>query len=376
MSKEYYIGLMSGTSLDGVDVALVSILDGVVELVESYYEAYSSQVRDELIALQAVAGDELNRVAKLEVILSCFFADTVNKLLNKSALCLSKVRAIGCHGQTIRHNPNGVQPYTMQIGDPNIIAANTHLDVVADFRRRDIAEGGQGAPLAPAFHHAVMRVNMPQQRGCVVNIGGIANLSVLAGRDVIGYDTGPGNGLINAWISRHKNKLYDDGGDWARTGRVCDSLLVSCLADPYFQEKAPKSTGSEYFCLDWLENKLVGDELPVDVQATLTELTARSIANALKQHESDSGRGVYLCGGGVHNVYLLSRIRTLLPGYLVKSTANIGFPPDWVEAMLFAWLAYCNIHNRPIDLTYITGSKSVAVLGGLYKHHVLNHVIE
>ena len=296
------------------------------------------------------------------------FADSVQALLQQTKLTANQIHAIGSHGQTIRHVPNQTIPYTLQIGDPNIIAARTGITCVADFRRRDLALGGQAAPLAPAFHADQLRSNTENR--WVLNIGGIANATLLPKNPntaAIGFDTGPGNTLLNLWIKQHQQVDYDHHGKWARSGTIQPDLLTALLQEPYFQAPAPKSTGRELFNLSWLEQVL--KHFPTlhaaNIQATLTELTATSIATAL-QNQANDAHNVFICGGGIHNHYLIERLQHHLPHWQLHSTAAVGIDPDWMEAMAFAWLAQQTLHRKPGNLPSVTGARKPAVLGAIY----------
>ena len=370
-SEKLFIGLMSGTSMDGVDAALIRFGNRSCELLATTQQPYRDTLRAELQdASRNIDKLTVDRLCSLDSQVAECFAETAFALLGKAQTGSHDVAAIGSHGQTIRHQPVSVPPYSLQIGDPNIIAARTGLTTVADFRRRDIAEGGQGAPLAPAFHDWLFGGEFA--RSVVLNIGGIANITVIAtdNDQTIGFDTGPGNTLLDGWISRHKSVAYDESGKWAGAGTVSDKLLRQLMADAYFSVPPPKSTGFEYFNLDWLQESLrstnVDDSIAAeDIQATLAELTARSIADAVKIH-AQRAKQVYVCGGGIHNDNLMSRIRAHLPDFSCVSTADCGLPPDWVEAAAFAWLARQTLGRLPGNLPSVTGASRSAVLGGVY----------
>ncbi len=365
--REYYIGLMSGTSSDGVDATLVEF-SPAPRLHASHFLAYPQQLRSRVLAFAAghYHGDAVDELGRLDTELGEAFAAAALALIKASGVQHNEIRAIGSHGQTVRHRPDPPHPFTLQIADPNIIAARSGLPTVADFRRRDVALGGQGAPLVPAFHRAVF-ADRSEPR-VVVNIGGIANITLLPAADgkVSGFDTGPGNVLMDLWSDRHLHKPHDDNGDFAASGRVDKPLLQALLADEYFQRAVPKSTGPEHFNADWLTGKLSDRKLAAaDVMATLCELTAHSIGDAVKRHAPETKR-LLLCGGGVHNNQLLQRLTTQLPGCTLDSTEVFGIPPDWVEAMAFAWLAHETLAGRPGNLPAVTGAKQTAVLGAIY----------
>ena len=362
-----YVGLMSGTSMDGIDAALVD-LDGAggARLVATHTEPFPPTLHRRVLSLSQNHGtpDELGHCDR--ALGECFATAALNLL--KMTEGTGAVVAIGSHGQTIRHQPTGDHPFTLQLGDPNVIAEQTGLPTVADFRRRDMAAGGQGAPLVPAFHHAVFASSTEHR--VLVNIGGIANVSELpaAGKQATkGYDTGPGNGLMDAWCQRHRGRPYDDGGHWALSGRVDGALLASMLAEPYFSLAPPKSTGKELFNLDWLDRHLAPRAAveSADVQRTLLELTARTIISALPPQRP---LGLYVCGGGAKNTALMSRLGTLLDpeGVGVGTTADLGIDPQWVEAAAFAWLASQTLEGRPGNVPAATGASGPRILGALY----------
>lgn len=361
---------MSGTSADAIDAALVDINNASVTVLHSLARPLPKQARAEIIALFTQGDNEVERLGGLDRLLGRLFAEAVAELLSKSATPARDIIAIGSHGQTLRHRPrpNSGSAFTLQIGDPNTIAELTGITTVADFRRRDIACGGQGAPLAPGFHQAVFA--HPEQTRAVVNIGGIANLTLLApGRAVLGFDTGPGNGLLDAWIDHCRELRYDQNGEWAAAGNVQPQLLTQLQSHPYFSLNPPKSTGREEFTLDWLLSQLddFGFVHPQDVQATLAELTAATIAEQVQRYQVS---GVYLCGGGAHNAYLCSRIAAHLPANCqLQTTAALGIPPDDVEAAAFAWLAHQTMQRLAGNVPSVTGAARAAVLGGVYPGH-------
>jgi anhydro-N-acetylmuramic acid kinase len=352
---------MSGTSLDGVDAVLLD-LGKPGALLGAQFVPYSKTIRNALLALHEPGKGELDRAALIGVELSKLYARTVSRLLNKLGISAKTVRAIGCHGQTVRHRPEC--GYTLQLGSPAWLAERTGIRVVADFRSRDIAAGGQGAPLVPAFHSA--RFRSPRRHRVIVNVGGMANLTDLPrSGPVTGFDTGPGNVLLDAWTRRHFGRDFDRGGRIAARGKPVARLLKALLADPYFRRPPPKSTGRDRFNLGWLRRYDTGRLDPEDVQATLAELTARSIGNAVERYCAGAEE-VYLCGGGVHNVDLLSRIRRALPGIVVASTDLLGIHPDWVEAAAFAWLAQRALKQEPGSIPRVTGADAERVLGAIY----------
>ena len=362
MSGELFIGLMSGTSADGIDAVLVKSDGERGRLVATHHRPMPQDLRADVLAFRQSGDDELHRLATLDAQLANEYAVAVLALLTDAGVSAESVSAIGQHGQTLRHHPSGDIPYTVQIGDPNRLAERTGITVVADFRRRDMAAGGQGAPLVPAFHAA--QLAMPGIATAVVNIGGIANVTLIAADGgVTGWDTGPGNTLLDAWVSRHQGVPFDDGGDWAATGEIIHPLLSGMLEDPYFARPHPKSTGPELFNLDWVTSHLVG-EAAADVQRTLVELTAASIARALVDA---SPKVVRVCGGGARNGFLMQRLCARLPECEVTTTAAAGVDPAWVEAWAFAWLAEQTLAGQPGNVPSVTGAKGPRVLGGIYR---------
>jgi anhydro-N-acetylmuramic acid kinase len=360
----HYIGLMSGTSVDGIDAALVTIGEhSDIRLVASHQHHIPDDLRDAIRALMQPDANELDREGKLDMQLGALFADAANALLRKHGFSANQIRAIGSHGQTVRHRPHARHPFTRQLGNPSVIAERTGITTVADFRARDIAAGGEGAPLVPAFHQAVFSKTGTNR--AIVNIGGIANITWLPDTEhkpVIGFDTGPGNTLLDHWAQQQLRQPCDRDGAWATQGKVIEPLLSQLLNEPYFSRAAPKSTGRELFNAEWLNVRLTGKEAPADVQATLAELTARSVANALPNNSCE----IFLCGGGAHNHDLVQRIEQQLPGVPIKTTAALGVDPDWVEAMAFAWLAHQTLAGKPGNLPSVTGARHAVPLGGVY----------
>ena len=362
MTQPYFIGLMSGTSADGIDAVLITTEGKQSELLGSHHRPMPAPLRDEILAFRQSGPDELHRLATLDVKLAKEYASAVSALLDTAQLEAAAVTAIGCHGQTIRHHPEGDTPYTLQIGDPNRLAELTGITVVSDFRRRDMAAGGQGAPLVPAFHRA--RLVSAGVATAVVNIGGIANISLItADGDVAGWDTGPGNTLMDAWIAQNQGKPFDRNGEWAASGTIIVPLLTALLQDPYFAMRPPKSTGPEYFHLDWLAANLSGDETSADVQCTLAALTVESLALALAQQPLDVVR---VCGGGARNTWLMQRLTDRLRETAVTTTEAIGVDPEWVEAWAFAWLAAQTLAGQPGNVPAVTGATGSRVLGGIF----------
>lgn len=361
-----YLGLISGTSADGIDAALVEFPpDAAPRVVAASTTPYPADLRRRVLALAtASAAIALDDYGRLDVETGECVAAAANALLREAGIDHSEVAAIGSHGQTVRHRVGGRHPFTLQIGDPSVIAERTGITTVADFRRADVAAGGQGAPLLPALHAAVFAdAAIPR---AILNLGGIANLTLLQReRDVIGFDSGPANCLLDAWAERHLGTSRDDNGQWARSGRVDEALLAQWLADPYFAAVPPKSTGREDFNLAWLDARLPSGLAPADVQATLLALSARSIADALRAH-APATREVYACGGGVHNTTLMDALRAHLPGLTIDSTAALGVDPDYVEAIGFAWLARARLAGEPGNLPSVTGARGFRTLGAVY----------
>ena len=369
MTKEYYIGLMSGTSVDGIDAGLYDFTDNQIQVIDFYYQPYTAHTKQKIHKLcnshQPVT---LLEYGELDTQLGLLFAEASLNLLQQAKVEAKHIKAIGSHGQTLYHSPGSNFPFTLQIGDANIISQKTGITTVADFRRRDIAAGGQGAPLVPAFHQAIFQ--SANENRVIVNIGGIANLSILP-KDVkknsLGFDTGPGNTLMDYWISQHKNCAYDACGMWAKTGNIQAKLLKSLKEEPYFSALPPKSTGTEFFSADWLTQKLA--ILPAypaeDVQRTLCQLTAETIADAILKFAPETDK-IFICGGGIHNKTLLNSLRHIL-NIPISSTEAEGVHPDQVEAVAFAWLAKQTLMGLTGNLPETTGAKEAVILGGIYQ---------
>jgi anhydro-N-acetylmuramic acid kinase len=367
--RPLYLGLISGTSADGIEAALVELDDAdrhYCTLLHGATYTWDPVLRAHLLAL-GQGGDctSLDELGALDAQVAIAFADAALALLSEAGIPPARVRAIGSHGQTVRHRPGAPIPFTMQLGDGNRLAERTGIATVCDFRRRDVAAGGHGAPLLPALHAALLA--SPSEPRAVLNLGGIANLTLLPidGSDMRGFDSGPANALLDAWCERHTGHAYDAGGAWAADGRVDAGLLQRLLDEPWFAQPPPKSSGREQFHLDWLGARLHGDERAVDVQATLLELTAASVANALLALQPGTQR-LLVCGGGVHNPMLLRQLAARLPGIAVESTAVHGVDPDVVEAMGFAWLARETIAGRPGNLPAVTGARGPRILGAIH----------
>ena len=364
---ELFLGLMSGTSMDGVDGVIADFSSGV-RVLQHASAPFDDALRTELMALNASGPDELHRGWLAGNALMRVYAQVVRELLMRTKLQPTAISAIGAHGQTVRHRPQQFDGtgYTIQLAQPALLAELTGIRVVADFRSRDVAAGGQGAPLAPFFHQAVFA--QPGQTVGVLNIGGISNITVLrADGSMQGFDCGPGNALMDAWTSQHTGKPYDDDGTWAANGHVIKDLLASLLAEPYFAQSPPKSTGRDLFNRPWLDAHLArfANAAPADVQATLTELTARACAQDAQRHAPGLSK-VIVCGGGALNGHLMRRLQALLPGVAVVSSMEEGLPPLQVEAAAFAWLAMKCVRGEKLDLQSTTGARGARVLGGIY----------
>lgn len=360
-----YVGLMSGTSADGIDAALCSF-DGAVQTHAALTYPWPRHLRERVLATaQGQRHLDLDAFGHLDVAVGELFADAALDLLRKASVEATGIKAIGSHGQTVRHRPDGLHPFTLQIGDPSVIAARTGIDTVADFRRADVAAGGQGAPLMPAFHDHLLR-SRGYTRG-ILNLGGIANLTVLRpGAVPRGFDTGPANCLLDAWCQQHIDAKYDRDGAWAASGHVNAVLLDALLNDAYFDRPPPKSTGREYFNLAWLQQHACRTEAsPADVQATLLALTVRTACDAVRA-SADDIEEVLVCGGGIHNRGMMQALAHALAPCSLASTADVGIDPDFVEAAGFAWLAHQRVNGNPIDLSSITGSRSARLLGVMH----------
>ena len=358
---------MSGTSLDGIDAVLVEFdntkADQPLKLYAAHYQPYAISLKATLLALHQPANDELHTALLISNELTRQYAAAASALLQKAGVTPAQVRAIGCHGQTIRHCPGS--GYTLQLGNSSLLAELSSITVVGDFRSRDIAAGGQGAPLVPAFHDWALR--HPSVHRAIVNIGGISNLTDLPpNQPATGFDCGPGNLLMDAWIAQHKGEAFDKDGAWAASGRVIPELLQSLLNEPFLHSPPPKSTGRDLFNLHWLKEKLRGDEPSADVQATLLELTARAISDSI-QHFCTGVQEIYLCGGGAHNRALSERLQALLPGRLIQLTDVLGLNADWMEAIAFAWLARQTVHGQSANLPAVTGARHPRILGAIYQ---------
>ena len=373
----HYIGLMSGTSLDGTDGVLVDFSSQPLRVITAASEPFSSDLRAELLALNAPSHNELHRAALANNALAAVSAQVVKRLLDQAAaqgIAPSQIKAIGAHGQTVRHQPQRTSSlpsgagYTLQLNNPALLAELTGIDVVADFRSRDVAAGGQGAPLVPAFHQGVF--GRADRTVLVLNLGGISNLSVLPPSGmgpVLGFDCGPGNALMDAWCQQHTGQPFDAGGNWAASGQLIPELLASLLDEPYFSKPPPKSTGRDLFSLTWLAQKLApfAAHHPEDIQNTLTELTVSACLTGATSYQTNSSE-LIVCGGGAFNLQVMRRLQAGLPTLRVGTSSAHGLPPLQVEAAAFAWLARQTMNKLPGNLASVTGAAGPRVLGAIY----------
>lgn len=367
-NADYYIGLISGTSIDGIDCALVQFAGNTPSVIATHCNAIPPALRAVILRLCKGSGFDLQLLGETDVAIGRLFAASANVLLQQAGIANKAIKAIGSHGQTVFHAPQGKFPFTLQIGDPNTIAELTGITTVADFRRRDMVVGGEGAPLAPLLHRNCFG-SMSATR-VIVNIGGISNITVLQpDGNCFAFDTGPGNVLMDYWIEKQQDKTYDKGGAWAATGKVAANLLESLLREPYFQASHPKSTGRELFNGQWLETKLEqlnATVAPADVQATLLELTAITVQAEIGK--ATTPQEIYICGGGAQNSELMRRLQMLFGNDVqVTDTSSLGVHPDWVEATAFAWMAKQTLEGSPIDTTALTGAEHPVILGGIYR---------
>ena len=365
MAGEIYIGLMTGTSADSLDCAAVEFSDNELNIIGLKNYDIPSNIKEEIS--ENTRSIELNEtlIKDLDLRLGEFFSDRVEEFITSLSLKKEKIEAIGSHGQTIKHEPNSIPPFSLQIGNPQLISNQLGLQTVSNFRDDDIEKGGQGAPLSPVFHKEVFAEE--NKRRLIINIGGITNVSLLGGGELKGFDTGPGNCLLDTWTKKNRKGDYDNKGRWAKSGTVDQDLLNIMMMDNYFSLEPPKSTGPDYFNLTWLQDclmKLNREVDPSDTQATLVELTASSLSNSLEKLKIVS-ENIYMCGGGVHNKFLMSRISFLL-GEKCYTTAKLGLDPDFIEAICFAWLAYKRVNNIKFDMSAITGSNEKVYLGKVY----------
>lgn len=361
------IGVMSGTSMDAIDAAIVDFSASTPRLLAHQTKAWPPTLRERLFSFAAGSPLTADALASLDTETGLLLADAVSALLETSGLAREQISAIGCHGQTVAHLADATPATTLQLGDANVIAERTGITTINDFRRRDMAAGGQGAPLAPAFHEAVLRST--EENRVVLNLGGIANISVLPADPRIqatGFDTGPANCLMDGWIRMYQGRAHDNGGAWAASALPDPALLSALLAEPYFAKSPPKSTGTQYFSAQWLRNVMAGfDRLdPAVVQATLAELTVQSVAQAVARYATGTAR-VLVCGGGVHNDHVMRRLAdtTSLP---VSSTGEYGIPPQAMETMAFAWLATRTLAGLSGNLPGVTGASGSRILGAIH----------
>lgn len=373
---DLYIGLMSGTSIDGIDAALVDLSNNKFKLLSTLYQPYPDNVKASLSRIIQEKQTAITDLAALDNELAKLNALAVNALIEQTGQSNRNITAIGYHGQTIFHEPEGEHPNSVQLGDPNVLVEQTGISVVADFRRMDMAAGGQGAPLVPAFHQFLFQDSSQTNslNRAILNIGGIANLTILPANNkqsVTGFDTGPGNCLLDEWIYLQNKQAFDKDGQWAQQGQLISEVLEILLDDPYFAKTPPKSTGREYFHLDWLkrklaDNKIDTESLPAqDIQTTLASLTATSITRAIKTHAPDTQQ-VFVCGGGAHNRFLLEQLQQQLADIQLSTTTALGLDPDWVEACAFAWLAQQRIQQRAANIPDVTGARKAVLLGAIY----------
>jgi anhydro-N-acetylmuramic acid kinase len=366
-APELFLGLISGTSVDAIDAVLVQF-DPAPRLLAQSAHRYPAPLRREILDLGLGAGDtSLRVIGALDVAIAKEFSTAALDLLTAAKIPATSVRAIGSHGQTVWHAPIGPMPFTTQLGDPNVIAEQTGITTVADFRRRDVAAGGQGAPLVPAFHAAVLRSD--DEHRAVLNLGGIANLTLLPRQGPVrGFDTGPANTLLDLWVEKHRSQPFDQDGAFAAAGKCQDTLLDSLLDDPYYTLPAPKSTGRDYFNMSWLQKRLDkhSDIQAADVQATLLVLTARTVAMALRR-EAPETENLIVCGGGARNGGMLHALAAELTGIRITASDHHGLPADYMEAMAFAWLARETLYHRPGNLPAVTGAKGPRILGGIFQ---------
>lgn len=366
MSK-FYIGIMSGTSLDGIDAVLVAFENETLQHIGNHTIPFPETLQRDLDNLVNSFQTNLIKIGEIDHQLALCYAQATKELLEKANVTAAEVEAIGCHGQTVFHSPDGAYPFTMQLGDGNLIAAKTGIRTVTDFRRMDMAVGGGGAPLTPAFHQYYLKD--ASEKRCILNLGGIANITILADEEdkVIGFDTGPANCLMNSWIKQSKGLYYDKNGAWARSGKIIEPLLTEMMQEPYFKLAPPKSTGRELFNLNWFENIIAKfpEQKEENIQATLLELTAKSVANAIL-HTAPETEALYVCGGGAFNTYLIERMQFHLKGVKVSTTGKLGVHPQWVEAIAFAWLAMRRLTHQHGNLPAVTGAGKKVLLGTIY----------
>ena len=366
MSKELFIGLMSGTSVDGVDSSIVEFENNKIEIVSSYFEECPQKLRENILLLCEGSKTSLKFIGETDIAIGELFASVVNTHLRKSKIDPTSITAIGSHGQTVWHQPTGTYPFTMQLGDPSIISQRTGITTVAGFRQKDMANGGQGAPLTPLFHQEFFRKT--DHNRAIINIGGMTNITLLPKTGACSaYDIGPGNVLMDYWNKKIQETKYDKNGDWAANGQCNQKLLQEMLAEPYLGLSPPKSTGRELFNGAWLQKKisLCDDDLRAeDIQNTLSTFTSECISNALRRFSKDLE--IYICGGGAHNRFLMKNLKANFETISVETTSNLGIEPDWVEAAAFAWMAKQTIQGIKLETIPFTGARKSCILGGIY----------
>ncbi|WP_116964841.1 anhydro-N-acetylmuramic acid kinase [Fastidiosibacter lacustris] len=362
----YYVGVMSGTSMDAIDCVVVQFESSVFKLIAAHSFSYPSEIKSAIRQIyQNNYHLSLHEFGSLDYELGLIYANCINELLNRYKIEKAQIKAVGCHGQTVYHHPHKVPRFSIQLGNGNVIAAKTNLVIVNDFRNKDMIFGGQGAPLVPVFHQTFFSHSMINR--VILNLGGIANISCLhSQKTLIGFDTGPANTLIDHWIYQHKGKAYDHNGEWGKGGQVLSDLLNRMLADPYFSKQTPKSTGLEYFNLSWLKQYLTGNEEAQDVQATLHVLSAKTIADAVLNVQPDT-KEVYVCGGGVGNDYLMELLKECLPEISLTDISSLGVDGQWIEAIAFAWFGYCHINSKKIPFSLSTGGSEDCLVGTLHR---------
>jgi anhydro-N-acetylmuramic acid kinase len=372
MTDRLFLGTMSGTSVDGLDIALVSISEQKVETIDSFSKSFPNPLKNKIQDLCLSGDNEIERCGQLDVEFGEFTASAINEFLSERSLDKHSISAIGSHGQTIRHCPNLAFPFSLQIGNPAVIAERTGITTIADFRMADIAARGQGAPLVPAFHEAVFSAK--DKPRAIVNIGGISNITMLKPDSDVktsGYDIGPGNTLLDLWIYKNIQADFDNEGEWAKSGKLLPKLLKHLNRDRFVNQLPPKSTGKEYFNLAWL-NTAIGDSLDStpakDIQRTLTEFTAETISKSIRMESAAQACDVFLCGGGTKNTFLVERVASLLPEYTISTTSDLGIAPQLVEAAAFAWLASQTLSGLTGNIKAVTGATKDKVLGGIYSY--------
>lgn len=364
-----YVGVMSGTSLDGIDVVITEFYPNNLNLIAADSLPFDPALKKDILSIIKGTNTHLSLLGQVDVALGYAYSDAINQVIEASPIQPDDIRAIGCHGQTVYHEPNARYPFSMQIGNGNVIAEKTGITTVCDFRQRDMVVGGQGAPLVPAFHHNLF-YNGDINR-VIVNIGGISNISIIPAnseRKMTGFDTGPGNGLMDQWYQLHHSGDYDKGGEWASKGQIHQGLYEKMIADPYFSLTAPKSTGREYFNLSWIEQRLSEVNAQIsgeDIQRTLLELTAFTLADAIRAYAEDCDE-IYICGGGAYNQFLMRQLEKHLSPLTVMTTLELGLAPDWVEACAFAWLAKRTIEHKTGNYPAVTGASHPTILGAVY----------